>query len=213
MTPFVSRKAVPNLLTHLRLVLAVATLAGLLGAAFGAELVGDLRRVGALVFASLAAFVVAALTDFLDGWLARRWSAGSAWGAMLDPIADKLAVTAAVIGLLAVHPRPTLAVAGAAILFREVFVSGLREAAAPLGLRLPVTRLAKWKTAAQLLALCAEMAAEGVRVEAFATGRPLALWPPLLAGADALLWIAAALTLITGAQYAAAVRRGLARRD
>ena len=205
-----TRKEIPNLLTHLRLVLAAVTLAGLLAAAFGAALIGDLHGVAALVFASLAAFAVAAMTDFLDGWLARRWNAGSAWGAMLDPIADKLAVTAAVLGLLAVHPRPTLAVAGGAVLFREVFVSGLREGAAPLGLRLPVTRLAKWKTAAQLVALCAEMAAEGVRVEAFAAGRPGAWWPPLLGGADLLLWVAAALTVITGAQYAAAVRRGLA---
>lgn len=203
-------KDIPNLLTHLRFVLAAATLAGLLAAAFGAELIGDLRWVAVLVFASVAAFALAALTDFLDGWLARRWDAGSAWGAMLDPIADKLAVTAAVIGLLAVHPRLTIAVAGGAVLFREVFVSGLREAAAPLGLRLAVTRLAKWKTAAQLVALCAQMAAEGVRVEAVAVGQPEAWWPPLLVGADLLLWVAAALTVVTGAQYAAAMRRGLA---
>ena len=206
-----TRKDVPNLLTHLRLGLAGLTLAGLLTAAFGAELIGDLRLVAALVFASLVAFVLAALTDFFDGWLARRWDAGSAWGATLDPIADKLAVAAAVIGLLAVQPRLSLAVAGAVILFREIFVSGLREAGGARGLRFPVTRLAKWKTTVQLVALSLEMGAAGLRIAAYALGRPQALWPPVLTGADALLWVAAALTAITGAQYAAAARAGLRR--
>ena len=204
-----TRRDIPNLLTYLRLVLALATLAGLLAAAFGAELIGDLRIVAGLVFASLAAFIVAAVTDYLDGALARRWGAASAWGAMLDPIADKLAVTAAVLGLLAVQPRLSLAAAGAVILFREVFVSGLREAGAARGLRFPVTRLAKWKTAAQLVALCLEMAAAGARIAAFAAGRPTAVWPAMTAAADALLWLAAAVTVITGAQYAAAARAGL----
>ncbi len=205
-----TRRDIPNLLTYARLVLAALTLAGLLAAAFGAEAAADLRWAAAAVTGALAAFVLAALTDFFDGWLARRWDAGSAWGATLDPIADKLAVTAAVIGLLAVSPRPTIAVAGAVILFREVFVSGLREAGAARGLRLPVTTLAKWKTTVQLVALSAEMAAVAARVWAYAAGNPHAIWPGTLqGGADALLWLAAALTVVTGAQYAAAARRAL----
>ncbi|MBE7218183.1 MAG: CDP-alcohol phosphatidyltransferase family protein [Caulobacteraceae bacterium] len=205
-----TRKDVPNLLTYLRLVLAVATLCGLLSGAYLAALLGETGRAAALVFASLAAFVVAALTDFFDGWLARRWDAGSAWGATLDPIADKLAATAAVLGLLVLLPRPAIAVVGAMILFREVLVSGLREGGAARGLRLPVTLLAKWKTTLQLAALSLEMAAAGLRLLALSWG---AAWPwlPAFDGvADAVLWIAGALTVITGAQYASAARRALA---
>ena len=205
-----TRKDVPNLLTYLRLVLALATLCGLLAAAFVAPLLADLRWAAGLIFASLLAFVAAALTDFFDGWLARRWDAGSAWGATLDPIADKLAVAAAVIGLLMVSPRLTIAALGAVILFREVLVSGLREGGAGRGLRLAVTLLAKWKTTVQLVALSLEMAAAGLRVAAGAAGAAWSWLPTFTAVADAVLWLAAALTVITGAQYAAAARRALA---
>ena len=206
-----TRKDVPNLLTYLRLALAVVTLTGLLGAAFAAPLLADARWASTLIFASLGAFVLAALTDFFDGWLARRWEAGSDWGATLDPIADKLAVAAAVVGLLMVMRRLPVAVAGAAILMREVLVSGLREGGAARGLRLPVTLLAKWKTTAQLVALSAEMAGAGLVWRAAAMGERWRWLPGFMAGADALLWLAAALTVITGAQYAAAARRALRR--
>ncbi len=205
-----TRQDVPNLLTHLRIALALLVLAALLTAAFGAELIGDLRVVSGIVFAALAAFVVGSLTDFLDGWLARRWNAGSPWGAMLDPIADKLAVTAAVLGLAVVAPHLTLLVAGGLILLREVFVSGLREGGAARGLSFPVTKLAKWKTTAQLVALCGEMGAAGLRIAEAASGRAPNASAHLFAAADALLWLAAFVTVLTGAQYAAAARRGLA---
>ncbi len=97
-------------------------------------------------------FVVAALTDYVDGWLARRWEQISEIGKMLDPIADKamvtiaLAVLAGLIGISFWYVVPV-----AAILLREVLVSGLREYLGDV--KLPVTQLAKWKTTAQMVAI------------------------------------------------------------
>jgi CDP-diacylglycerol--glycerol-3-phosphate 3-phosphatidyltransferase len=182
-------KALPNVLTGARIVLGVLVFA-LLAAARLTVALGGLR---AFVLLAFAAFVIAAATDFFDGWLARRLSAQSAWGAMLDPIADKIAVLAAVLGLVWLAPRLSVAIPGFLILMRELFVSGLREAGAPRGVRFPVTPLAKWKTTIQLVALSAEILAAGGL-----------LGPALIFGADALLWIAALLTLWTGLDYARA---------
>ena len=189
-------KGLPNLLTGLRLVLALAVFFALAGAAY-AGAASPART--SLPPAALAAFLVAAATDFLDGWLARRLDAASVWGAILDPIADKVLVCAAVLGLMALAPGAAIAVPGALILFREFAVSALREVIAPRGLKLPVTLLAKWKTTTQLVALGAEMA--------------LAAWPGLgptaALAAHGLLWLAAAITVITGAQYLAQAARAL----
>ena len=193
-------KALPNLLTALRIVLAVLVFLGLAGAAgalpFQDELTDlDTRR--ALLLACAAAFVVGAATDYFDGLLARRLNAQSAWGAMLDPIADKMAVGGAIIGLVALEPNASVVVAGGLILLREFFVSGLRETGAARGLSFPVTRLAKWKTTAQLVALSAEMVGA-----AYGAGE-------IRLFAHALLWLAAFLTVWTGAEYAAAAARQL----
>ena len=118
---------------------------------------------------------------------------------MLDPIADKIAVCGAVLGLIALQPRPAIVVAGGLILFREFFVSGLREVGGAKGLKFPVTQLAKWKTTVQLAALSLAMLAAA-----------LADHGPLRLAADALLWLAAALTLWTGWGYARAAHKGLA---
>jgi CDP-diacylglycerol--glycerol-3-phosphate 3-phosphatidyltransferase len=185
----ISLKALPNLLTGARIVLGVLVFA-LLAAARLTVALGGLR---AFVLIAFAAFVLAAATDFFDGWLARRLSAQSAWGAMLDPIADKIAVLAAVLGLVWLAPRLSVAIPGFLILMRELFVSGLREAGAPRGVRFPVTPLAKWKTTVQLVALSAQILAAGGL-----------LGPALIAVADGLLWIAALLTLWTGLDYARA---------
>jgi len=182
-------KALPNLLTGARIVLGVLVFA-LLAAARLTVALGGLR---ALVLVAFAAFVIAAVTDFFDGWLARRLSAQSAWGAMLDPIADKIAVLAAVLGLVWLAPRLSVAIPGFLILMRELFVSGLREAGGARGVRFPVTPLAKWKTTIQLVALSAEILAAGGL-----------LAPMLVDVADALFWIAALLTLWTGLDYARA---------
>jgi len=182
-------KALPNILTGARIGLGVLVFA-LLAAARLTVALGGLR---AFVLLAFAAFVIAAATDFFDGWLARRLSAQSAWGAMLDPIADKIAVLAAVLGLVWLAPRLSVAIPGFLILMRELFVSGLREAGAARGVRFPVTQLAKWKTTIQLVALSAEILAAGGL-----------LGPVLIDAADGLLWIAALLTLWTGLDYARA---------
>jgi CDP-diacylglycerol--glycerol-3-phosphate 3-phosphatidyltransferase len=184
-------KALPNILTVARIVLGGSVfflLAGAGGALPGQE--GPPTDASALILASFAIFVVAAVTDYFDGWLARKLQATSPWGTVLDPIADKIAVAAAILGLIVLAPRGTVPLPGFLILFREVFVSGLREGVAPRGVRIPVTQLAKWKTTVQLVALALEM--------------PATLAPygsPLRIGGDLLLWIAAALTLWTGFEY------------
>lgn len=135
----------------------------------------------------VALFVAAALTDYLDGWIARTWSLESEFGRVVDPIADKILVAAALLLLLTADRAPLIAVG--LILVREILVSGLREGLAGR-LVLPVSRLAKWKTATQMAAVT------------------LLLIGPLggtggampLAG-EGLLWLAAALTWITALGY------------
>jgi len=143
---------------------------------------------GAMIGTALGLFAIAALTDFVDGWLARRLDARSALGVMLDPIADKIAIVGAVVGLAALD-APLVAWPGALMLMRELFVAGLRET----GMKLPVSQLAKWKTTVQLVALSAAMAVQ--------------LAPGLRPVATGLLWLAAGLTLWTGLDY---LRRTLA---
>ncbi len=140
----------------------------------------------------LLLFAAASVTDFLDGWLARRSGCATPFGQFLDPVADKLLV-AAVLVLLAVDGRaPTLAVA--IILCREILVSALREEMARHGVRVTVSRLAKVKTACQMSALALLLAA-GV---AGSIGMP----PAQVANIGAaLLWLAAVLSVVTAAGY------------
>ena len=99
-------------------------------------------------------FTAAALTDWLDGHVARRWSQQSELGRFLDPIADKLLVAATLFMLTAFGRLPAGALLPAlVILCREILVSGLREYLAELRVGLPVSRLAKWKTAIQMTAI------------------------------------------------------------
>ena len=202
-------KALPNLITGLRLALSLFVFFALATAA------GDMPGVdasGGAIFAldrwAVFAFAVAAVTDFFDGWLARRLDATSVWGAILDPIADKVLVCAAALGLMALAPNPPIVIPLGLILMREFAVSALREVTAGRAIKLPVTLLAKWKTTLQLVALGAELVV--------AAWSALDLPPdprPILAAtwtAHALLWLAAAVTLITGAQYLWQARKALA---
>lgn len=106
-------------------------------------------------WAASAVFAIAAATDWLDGYLARRWQQGTPFGAFLDPVADKLMVAVALVLLAAEHSNLWLTLAAATIIGREIVVSALREWMAELGARaqVAVSRLGKWKTAAQMLAL------------------------------------------------------------
>ena len=196
----------PNLLTGLRLALALFTFFALAAAALLSE-----RLTPATQFAlerwAFWAFVVAALTDFLDGWLARRLHAMTIWGAILDPIADKVLVCGVILGLLTLGPNAAVAIPAALILFREFTVSALREVAAGKGVSLPVTVLAKWKTTLQLVALGAELLV--ACWAAFSLPSDPAVLGPATNIALGLLWLATLVTLITGAQYWEQARRAL----
>ncbi|MDB5446973.1 MAG: CDP-diacylglycerol--glycerol-3-phosphate 3-phosphatidyltransferase, partial [Phenylobacterium sp.] len=153
------------------------------------------------------AFVVAAVTDFFDGWLARRLNATSVWGAILDPIGDKVLVCGAVLGLLALGPQPMVVLPAGLILFREFTVSALREVGAGKGVKLPVTQLAKWKTTLQLTALALELIV--ATWGAFGLPDDPGVKGPAEGVAHGLFWLAAIVTLVTGAQYWEQTRKAL----
>jgi len=105
-------------------------------------------------WAALILFVGAALTDWLDGFLARAWKQESKLGRMLDPIADKAMVVIALLVLTSIFGlNPLILLPAAIIVFREIFVSGLREFMGDMASSLQVTKLAKWKTTVQMLAI------------------------------------------------------------
>jgi CDP-diacylglycerol--glycerol-3-phosphate 3-phosphatidyltransferase len=199
-------KHLPNLITGLRLVLALFMFFALAGAALLSDRLPPETQF-ALERWAFFAFVVAGLTDFVDGWVARRLHAETIWGAILDPIADKVLVCGAVLGLLTLGPNAAVAIPAALILFREFTVSALREVAAGKGIALPVTMLAKWKTAMQLIALGAELLT--ACWAAFSLPDDPDILGPVTTGAHVLLWIAALVTLVTGAQYWEQARRAL----
>jgi CDP-diacylglycerol--glycerol-3-phosphate 3-phosphatidyltransferase len=199
-------RQLPNLLTGSRLVLALFTFFALASVGQASESLPPEAQF-ALERWAFAAFVVAAITDFFDGWLARRFGVTSLTGAILDPIADKVLVCGAILGLLALRTADIL-IPSALILFREFTVSALRETTAGKGVRLPVTLLAKWKTTLQLVALGAIMLS--ACWAAFGLPSDPAIQGPFEAVALSLLWLATAITLITGAQYAMQARKALA---
>jgi cardiolipin synthase len=171
--------SLPNLLTLSRIVVIP-----LVVAAFYVE--GPWAR-----WVACALFVAAAITDWFDGWLARQWNQVSAFGRFLDPIADKLLVAAVLFMLVAFDRVSTVSLLPAlVILLREILVSGLREFLAEVRVGIPVTRLAKWKTAFQMIALPLLLVGDA---------GPAAL--PIQEIGEVALWIAAALTLITGWDY------------
>lgn len=201
------KQHIPNVLTIGRLILCLVMFAAFVAmapAAVGARALAD---PGVLAWTIVVSFIVAAVTDFLDGYLARRWKVVSTAGAILDPIADKVLVCGAILGLCALTSSLELLLAGGLILFREFSVSALREVLAPKGVKLPVTFLAKTKTALQLVALAALMV--------FVFWAPLGFDPtsPLLSSglqfSKTLLYIAAIVTVWTGVEYGLAARKAL----
>ena len=154
-------------------------------------------------------FVGAAVTDFFDGWIARKLNQMSEIGKMLDPIADKAMVIIALMVLVWVHRSAELLVIPAAlIVLREVLVSGLREYLGDV--KLPVTKLAKWKTTVQMVAI-GVLFLVGPLYALEGQNAPATHWVGLNDMANvtglALLCLAAGLTVISGADY---FRKGLA---
>ena len=199
--------ALPNLLTYAR----IAAVPAVIGALYGnAVLHGPLW----LRWIAVAIFIAAALTDMLDGYFARAWEQQSSFGRMLDPIADKLLVASCLLMLAATDTiRGWSLWAAIVILCREVLVSGLREYLAELNVRVQVTRLAKWKTTVQLIAVGFLLAGEAgdAAVPDLAVTIPTLWTTGVFVGTQtlglvtfigiALLWIAALLTLYTGWDY------------
>ena len=152
---------------------------------------------------ALGLFVIASLTDWIDGYLARRWGQESKFGTMLDPIADKAMVVIALVVITGYSGmNPWLILPVTVILFREVFVSGLREYLGSRSGLLAVTKLAKWKTTAQMLAIAELFLGTGL---GYVEDRGLqpAHWSATSATqlGLVLIWLAAALTLWTGIDY------------
>jgi cardiolipin synthase len=184
--------SLPNILTYARIV-AVPVLVAVLFFSHS-----DLAR-----WSAFALFVVASITDWLDGYLARIWEQQSTLGRMLDPIADKLLVGAALLMLVYDNTISNWSIwAAVIILSREILVSGLREFLAELNVKIHVTQLAKWKTTFQFVALAVLLAGPAAeKVLPGATGLGLFI-----------LWLAALLTLITGYDYLkAGVRHAMER--
>ena len=174
---------------------------------------------------ALTLFVGAAVTDWFDGYLARLWKQESKFGAMLDPIADKAMVVIAIMVLTGYSGmNPWLILPATVILFREVFVSGLREFLGAKAGLLKVTRLAKWKTTAQMVAIAVlflgtgleylnGVAMQGMTPDQYADAVSQGLADPIracgkrdcasLAGdvGLVLMWVAAVLTALTGLEY------------
>ena len=180
---------IPNLLTFSRIAVIP-----ILVALFWVE--GNAAR-----WIACALFTAAGITDYLDGYLARTRREQSQLGALLDPIADKLLVATALLLLAAFGRIHGLTLLPAIlILCREILVSGLREFLAGLEVRVPVTRLAKWKTTIQMVAI-------GFLIVGDA-GPPIV--PFTVEIGEIGLWAAALLTLITGYDY---LREGLKHLD
>lgn len=179
---------------------------------------------------ALLLFLAAAITDFFDGYLARKWKQETNFGRMMDPIADKAMVVIALLvitGLSTLYNPamdPWILLPATIILFREVFVSGMREFLGDKASSLQVTKLAKWKTTAQMVAI-AVLFAKGVfehRFGILSYGMDMEIINGIFAGeikdhfdliwtnwametswytGVVLLWVAATLTLLTGVDY------------
>lgn len=180
--------SLPNLLTLSR-ILAVPLLVALMW------------RAGWIGYSlAFALYVLMGITDYFDGYVARARGTVSKLGIFLDPIADKIMIAAVIVMLVATDDIHDLhVIAAIIILTREITVSGLREFLATLQVSMPVSRLAKWKTAFQMIALGALILAGAFRD-----------WPLLHTIGLLCLWAAAILTLVTGWDY---LRSGLKHMD
>jgi len=174
---------------------------------------------------ALTLFVGAAITDWFDGYLARLWKQESKFGTMLDPIADKAMVVIAIMVITGYNGmNPWLILPATLILFREVCVSGLREYLGAKAGLLQVTKLAKWKTTAQMIAIAVlflgtgldylnGVALQGMTTAEYAQAVTDGLADPIRSCGNRdcasyanlvgiwLMWLAAALTLVTGVEY------------
>jgi CDP-diacylglycerol--glycerol-3-phosphate 3-phosphatidyltransferase len=174
---------VPNVLTVLRILLVPVLVVALLGASRNGDLLAAI------------VFVVASLTDLLDGWLARTRNAVTAFGKLMDPIADKLLIVAALVSLVSLHRLA--AWVAMVIIAREFAVTALRMAAVQQGVVIAASLFGKAKTCFQIAAVLALIAA----------GTPTPAW------VDLLVYVTVVVTVLSGADYFFDLRRRLGERD
>ena len=174
---------VPNVLTVLRILLVPVLVVALLDATPSGDLLA------AIVFAA------ASLTDMLDGWLARSRNSITTFGKLMDPLADKLLIVAALVSLVSLHRLA--AWVAMVIIARELAVTLLRSAAAQQGVVVPANLFGKSKTALQIAAV----------LVLIAVGRPTPLW------ADLLVYATVVVTVLSGADFFLAVRRRFGERE
>lgn len=187
---------VPNALTIGRILTVPILMAGILALGLRQESwLASIPIVGGL-------FIAATATDWLDGYLARKWKVVSGFGRMIDPIADKLLVAGCLIALCIVARGSwVLLVPAGAIIFRDILVSGAREHAALTGKVMPPTNLAKWKTAFEMAAIAALIVwTIGLAILPLTDAVPQMTQVSRAIGL-VMLWIAALLSVYTGSLY------------
>lgn len=187
---------VPNALTIGRILTVPILMAGILALGLQKESwLANVPIVGGL-------FIAATATDWLDGYLARKWKVVSGFGRMIDPIADKLLVAGCLIALCIVAQGSWMFMYPAiAIIFRDILVSGAREHASLTGKVMPPTKLAKWKTAFEMAAIAALIVwTVGLAVLPFAEAVPQITQIAKMAGLT-MLSVAAILSVYTGSLY------------
>jgi CDP-diacylglycerol--glycerol-3-phosphate 3-phosphatidyltransferase len=194
-------KNLPTLLTLIRMLMG-PVVAGLI--LWAANVVYTDNLVAGLIYAlALVVFALAAATDWLDGWLARKFHAVTPLGAALDHIADKVLVACVLLALAYAALPMWLVIAALIILARDIAIAGLREGISAQGGSLPVSDLGKWKAAAEMAGICAVLAFQ----TAVLLLAPVSVVIGLDWAARILLWAAALLALASAAQYLGALRR------
>lgn len=191
----------PTLLTLFRIAMGPAIAALILWAA--AIVYADRLLAGFIYALGFILFVLAAASDWLDGWLARKLNAVTALGAALDHTADKVLITCVLVALAYAALPLALVAAAVLILGRDVALAGLREGLAGTGVSVPVGELGKWKTTALMTGVGAFLAFQSAAL----LGGPDTVVQGLSWAAQILIWAAAALALMSAWAYLAALRR------
>lgn len=206
----------PNALTVSRILLIPVLVWGII---WPFKMAAEGMQVSSIVLWSiLGLFALCMFTDFLDGYWARKWHLTSDFGRMLDPIADKLLVAACLISICITNQGALLITVPALIIIgRDVFVSGIREHAANSNIILSPTKLAKWKTMFEMLAILFYLLAVALAsrlyniegsLDSYADSYSLAPHGMFLTLFIATLWLAAILSAYTGFHYFRSAMRG-----
>lgn len=191
--------AIPTLLTVFRIVMGPVVAALVLWAAN--DLHSDPLLSGFVYALAFILFLIAASTDWLDGYLARKWNAVTPLGAALDHAADKVLITCVLVALAYAALPMHLVAAAVLILGRDVAVAGLREGLSAQGKSLPVSQVGKWKAAGEMAGVAAFLAYQTAAL--LSAGASVVIGLSWAAGI--LLWVAAVLALLSGAQYVGAL--------